>query len=89
MGLSRSIVSPKRTARLLQQFTQSCGGYAVVEFSGNHQIRPLLALVLAEFAREAHRRIQSLVFHMLVDDGQIFGVPSRETGTSQANHNFD
>src|ERR1035438_6381388 len=89
MGLRRSMVFPQRTARLLQQFAQFCRGYAVIELSADAQIGPLLALVLAEFSREPNQRAQSVVLHMLINDGEILRVPSGEAGTPQTNHNLD
>jgi hypothetical protein len=71
MGLSRSIVTSKRTARLLQQFAQSCRSYAMVELAADHQIGPLLALVLTKPARQANRSVQMMAQHMLIDDGEI------------------
>ena len=88
MELSRSMVSPKWTAWQLQQFAQSCRGYAVVELSTDRQIGPQHTLVLTEPACQANGSLQSVALHMRVDDGEILGVPSCEAGTSKANHNF-
>jgi hypothetical protein len=65
------MISLWRPADSLEQFTQSCGCYSVVELSADYQIRTLLALVLAEFAGESHRGVQSMALHMLIDDGKI------------------
>jgi hypothetical protein len=65
------MISPQWTAWLLQQFTQSCSGYAVVDFSADAQIGPLFALVLTELACEPNRSVQSEVLHMLIDDDKI------------------
>jgi hypothetical protein len=43
----------------------------VVEFSADHQIGPLLALVLTEPARQANCSVQMMAQHMLIDDGEI------------------
>jgi hypothetical protein len=82
------MIPPKRTAGLPQQFAQSCRGYAVVEHSADHQIGTLLALVLAEPARQANGSFQSVALHMLIYDGEILGVSSRETGTPKTDLNF-
>jgi hypothetical protein len=82
------MISPKRTAELLDQFTQFFRGYSVVGVSANGQIGPLLALVLAKPARQANRVLQSVALDKRVDDGEILGVPSRETGTPETNLNF-
>lgn len=88
MKLDCSMISPKRTAELLKQFAQFFRGYPVVGDSANGEIGPLLALVLAEPARQANRVLQAVTLNERIDDGEILGVPSRETGTSETNLNF-
>jgi hypothetical protein len=66
-----SIISPWRSVDLLEQFAQSIRGNAMVEHSAYAQIGPLLALVLAEFSRELNRGVQTMVFHMLIDNSEI------------------
>ncbi len=88
MKLDCSMISPKRTAELLKQFAQFFRGYSMVGDSANGEIGPLLALVLAKPARKANRVLQSVTLDKFVDDGEILGVPSRETGTSETNLNF-
>ena len=80
---------PKSRARLLQQLAQPSRGYAVVQLSADCQIGSLFALVLAEPARQAHCRVQSVALYMLMEHREILRVSSRETGTPEANHNFD
>jgi hypothetical protein len=82
------MISPQRTVELLEQFAQFFRGYPMVGFSANGQIGTLLALVLAEPARKANGSLQSMVLHVLIDEGEILGVPSRETGTPETNFNF-
>jgi hypothetical protein len=82
------MISPKRTAELLKQFAQFFRGYSMVGFSANGQIGPLLALVLAEPARQANGSLQSSALDKCIDDGEILGVSSRETGTPKTNFNF-
>jgi hypothetical protein len=60
----------------------------MVGVSANGQIRPLLALVLAEPARQSNGSFQSVALDKRIDDGEILGVPSRETGTPETNFNF-
>jgi hypothetical protein len=80
---------PKSHARLLQQIAQSSCGYAVVQLVADCQIGSKLAFVLAEPARQAHCRVQSVALYMLMEHREILRVSSRETGTPEANHNFD
>jgi hypothetical protein len=89
MGLRRFINHPKRTVWLLQELTQFRRRYAVVKFPADRQIGALLALVLAEPARQANRSVQSVALHMLIDGGKILRVPSCEAGAPKANHDFD
>lgn len=88
MKLDCSMISPSRAAELLEQFAQFVRGYSVVGVFANRQIWALLALVPAEPAGQANGSFQSAALEKLVDDGEILGVPSRETGTPEANVNF-
>jgi hypothetical protein len=88
MKLNRSMLSPGRPAQLLQKFAQPCSGDAMINFAADYQIGALLALILAEPARQANRSVQPMALYIVIDDGQILRVPSRETGTSKANRNF-
>lgn len=82
------MISPNRTAGLLEQFAQFVRGYSVMGDSPNGQVGTLLALVLAESSRQANRSLQSVALDKFVDDGEILGVPSRKTGTPETNLNF-
>ena len=88
MKLDCSMISPKRAAELLKQFAQFFRSYSMVGDSANGEIGPLLALVLAEPARQANRVLQAVALDERIDDGEILGVPSRETGTPEADHNL-
>jgi hypothetical protein len=82
------MISPKRAAELLEQFAQFFRGYSMLGVSPDGQIGPLFALVLAKPARQANGSLQSMALHVLINDGEILGVPSRETGTPETNFNF-
>ena len=51
----------------------------MVDLSINNQVWTLLALVLAELARQLNRDIKLMTLHVLVDDGQVLRVPSSKT----------
>jgi hypothetical protein len=82
------MIPPQRTTERLEQFAQFVRGYSMVGISANGQIGPLLALVLAEPARQANGGLQPAALDKRIDDGEILGVSSRKTGTPETNFNF-
>jgi hypothetical protein len=82
------MISSWRPADLIEQFAQSIRGNAMVEYPANGQIGALSALVLAEFSYKSNRGVQTMVFHMLIDDSEILRIPAGEAGTSQTNHDL-
>jgi hypothetical protein len=80
---------PGRLAKLLEQFAQSCRGDIVVEVSADHQIGALVALVLAEAAREANGDVGSARLRILIENGQVLRVSPRKAGTPEADDNLD
>jgi hypothetical protein len=81
MALSFSMASPSRSVQLLQQFAQHGRSDVVMELAADLQIGALLALVLAETAREANRSLAPLALLILLQDGEDIGVPPSKTGT--------
>jgi hypothetical protein len=81
--------TPRWLAQLLQKFVQSRGCDAVVNLSADAEIWALHALVFAELTRYADSSTQSVALHVRINSGKIPEVPSCETGTPEADHNFD
>jgi hypothetical protein len=59
-----------------------------MELAVDLQIGALLALILAETAREANRSIGPLALRILLQHGENLGVPPGETGTAKTDHDL-
>ena len=75
--------------QLIQKSAQRGGANAMVNLPADREVWTLLAPVLAESSAQMDRGFQTMLLHVLVNDGEVFRVAARKAGTSKADHDLD